>query len=136
MKLYLLALSGKAGPIRPAKDSLLTLSSQPDIYFWPNRASKSLKTLKTWREMWQNPYVYSLPYMCVCKCIGYCKHERIHPCNKMFITYIMFIESESNFTKTLWIHIWLTKIIHILLGLPDHVLIILQKLAIFAFESI
>ena len=53
------------------------------------------------------------------------------PCTNMVVTFIMFIVSRSNSTGTLWIHIRLREIIYDPQGLPDHVLIISQKLAIF-----
>ena len=41
-----------AGPIGLARYLLLALLGQSDIYCWP---SKRLKNLKTWRKMCQNP---------------------------------------------------------------------------------
>ena len=73
----------------------------------------------------------SITIASIWKFISYCNHGRILPCNKVVITFIMFIESKSNFKETLWIHIWLTKTIYEPIRLPNHVLIILQRLTIF-----
>ena len=57
-------------------------------------------------------------------------HGWIRPWSIIFITSILLTVSLPNFQRSLTIHIWSLKIIHNSITLPDHVLIILQKLAI------